>query len=193
MVARLFANPRGPVGFQELKDTSFFQALLVTRDYKKGRSRAKACKYRFSERKGTPLFQTHLPEQKARSVLQHLSEGCGVRQTGRLLDGRVRRRRHRHPPPLRTGLESFPSSGGTERVSGTHPERVSGTHLDFQNGRSGQEWQLGFTPISCSSWISSTRESGSSRHSSQKCGSGGSDGPRALRSFAHPGRSDSTH
>jgi transposase-like protein len=46
----------------------------------------KACKYRFSERKGTPLFQTHLPEPKARSVLQHLSEGCGVRQTGRLVD-----------------------------------------------------------------------------------------------------------
>ena len=32
------------------------------------------------------MFQTHLPEQKARSVLQHLSEGCGVRQTGRLVD-----------------------------------------------------------------------------------------------------------
>jgi transposase-like protein len=46
----------------------------------------KACKYRFSERRGTPLFQTHLPEPKARSVLQHLSEGCGVRQTGRLVD-----------------------------------------------------------------------------------------------------------
>ena len=46
----------------------------------------KACRYRFSERKGTPLFHTHLPEEKARSVLQHLSEGCGVRQTGRLVD-----------------------------------------------------------------------------------------------------------
>jgi transposase-like protein len=45
-----------------------------------------ACKYRFSERKGTPLFHTHLPEEKARSVLRHLSEGCGVRQTGRLVD-----------------------------------------------------------------------------------------------------------
>ena len=32
---------------------------------------------------------------------------------------------------------------GTERVSGTRPERVSGTHLGFQDGRSGQEWQLG--------------------------------------------------
>jgi len=29
------------VGFQELKNTSFFQAFLVTRDYKMGRSRAK--------------------------------------------------------------------------------------------------------------------------------------------------------
>jgi len=46
----------------------------------------KVCKYRFSERKGTPLFQTHLPAEKARSVLQHLSEGCGVRQTGRLVE-----------------------------------------------------------------------------------------------------------
>jgi len=45
-----------------------------------------SCKYRFSERKGTPLFHTHLPDEKARSVLQHLSEGCGVRQTGRLVD-----------------------------------------------------------------------------------------------------------
>src|SRR4051794_22785625 len=32
-----------------------------------------ACKDRFSERKGTPLFHSHLPEDKARSVLQHLS------------------------------------------------------------------------------------------------------------------------
>jgi hypothetical protein len=46
----------------------------------------KVCKGRFSERKGTPLFHTHLPQEKARSVLHHLSEGCGVRQTGRLLD-----------------------------------------------------------------------------------------------------------
>ena len=44
-----------------------------------------ACKYRFSERKGTPLFHSHLPDDKARSVLQHLGEGCGIRQTGRLV------------------------------------------------------------------------------------------------------------
>src|SRR4051812_42904016 len=45
----------------------------------------KACKYRFSERKGTALFHSHLPEEKALAVLQHLDEGCGVRSTGRLV------------------------------------------------------------------------------------------------------------
>jgi transposase-like protein len=45
----------------------------------------KACKYRFSERKGTALFHSHLPEQKALDVLQHLDDGCGIRQTGRLV------------------------------------------------------------------------------------------------------------
>ena len=44
-----------------------------------------ACKARFSERKGTPLFHCHLPEEKALAVLEHLDEGCGVRQTGRLV------------------------------------------------------------------------------------------------------------
>jgi LacI family transcriptional regulator len=45
----------------------------------------RACKYRFSERKGTPLFDSHLPEDKARSVLHHLGEGDGTRATSRLV------------------------------------------------------------------------------------------------------------
>ena len=45
----------------------------------------KACKYRSSERKGTALFHSHLPEEKALAVLQHLDEGCGIRSTGRLV------------------------------------------------------------------------------------------------------------
>src|SRR3954470_5286263 len=44
----------------------------------------KACKSRFSERKGTPLFHSCLPQGKAVSVLEHLVEGNGVRQTERL-------------------------------------------------------------------------------------------------------------
>jgi len=45
----------------------------------------RTCKARFSERKGTPLFDTRLPEDKAVSVLNHIAEGCGVRKTGRLV------------------------------------------------------------------------------------------------------------
>ncbi len=47
--------------------------------------RCRTCKARFSERKGTPLFDTRLPADKAVSLLQHLVEGCGVRQTSRLV------------------------------------------------------------------------------------------------------------
>jgi transposase-like protein len=45
----------------------------------------KACKARFSERKGTPLFACRLDESVARSALAHLQDGCGVRQTERLV------------------------------------------------------------------------------------------------------------
>lgn len=45
----------------------------------------RTCQQRFSERKGTPLYRAKLPEDKALSVLQHLQESCGVRQTGRLV------------------------------------------------------------------------------------------------------------
>ena len=44
----------------------------------------RTCKKRFSERKGTPLFGAQLPEAKLISVLEHIAEGCGQRQTGRL-------------------------------------------------------------------------------------------------------------
>jgi transposase-like protein len=45
----------------------------------------RSCKARFSERKGTPLFDTRLPQDKVLAVLHHLAEGCGVRQTARLV------------------------------------------------------------------------------------------------------------
>jgi transposase-like protein len=45
----------------------------------------RTCGRRASERKGTPLFRSHLPESRAVSILEHLDEGCGVRQTGRLV------------------------------------------------------------------------------------------------------------
>src|SRR3954449_3697359 len=47
--------------------------------------RCRACKARSSERKGTPLFGSHLPEETAVAVMSHLTEGVGVRKTGRLV------------------------------------------------------------------------------------------------------------
>jgi transposase-like protein len=44
-----------------------------------------ACKARFSERKGTPLYNAKLPVDKVIAILDHVREGCGVRQTGRLV------------------------------------------------------------------------------------------------------------
>jgi hypothetical protein len=45
----------------------------------------RTCQERFSERKGTPLFDTRLPPEQALAVVRHLEEGCGVRQTARLV------------------------------------------------------------------------------------------------------------
>lgn len=46
--------------------------------------KCRTCHERFSERKGTPLFDSRLSEEKVVAVLAHLSEGCGVRKTSRL-------------------------------------------------------------------------------------------------------------
>jgi IS1 family transposase/transposase-like protein len=45
----------------------------------------RSCGARFSERKGTPLYRAHLPEDKVASILEHINEGCGVRKTARLV------------------------------------------------------------------------------------------------------------
>ena len=45
----------------------------------------KACQARFSERKGTPLFDSRLDPEKATAILKHVAEGVGVRKTGRLV------------------------------------------------------------------------------------------------------------
>jgi len=45
----------------------------------------RTCKSRFSERKGTPLFGLRLSEKKMISLLEHISESCGVRKTSRLV------------------------------------------------------------------------------------------------------------
>lgn len=44
----------------------------------------KTCKKRFSARKGTAFFRSHLPQEEVVSILQHVQEGKGMRGTGRL-------------------------------------------------------------------------------------------------------------
>jgi transposase-like protein len=61
--------------------------LTVRARYGKHKRRllyCKRCKARFSKRKGTPLFDCRLGDDKAAAVLAHLNDGCGVRQTERL-------------------------------------------------------------------------------------------------------------
>ena len=45
----------------------------------------RTCKRSFSERKGTPLEDSRLPQDKAVSLLEHIREGCGTRATSRLV------------------------------------------------------------------------------------------------------------
>ena len=62
--------------------------LLVIDHFGKGRHRllhCRTCKARSSEFKGTPLFNPKLPHDKVLAVLEYLAEGCGVRQTARLV------------------------------------------------------------------------------------------------------------
>ena len=46
--------------------------------------RCRTCRAEFSERRGTALFGVRTPTDQAISVLEHVADGCGVRQTARL-------------------------------------------------------------------------------------------------------------
>jgi LacI family transcriptional regulator len=62
--------------------------LTVTSRYGPGKARrmlrCSTCKTRFSERKGTPLFDARLSAEKVTAVLAHVAEGIGTRKTARL-------------------------------------------------------------------------------------------------------------
>jgi LacI family transcriptional regulator len=62
--------------------------LTVTMRYGPTQSRrmlrCSTCKSRFSERKGTPLFDSRLPPERVVAILAHVAEGVGTRKTARL-------------------------------------------------------------------------------------------------------------
>lgn len=47
--------------------------------------RCRCCGTEFSERKGTPLFNSKIPETKAESVIDHIDRGCGLLATSQLV------------------------------------------------------------------------------------------------------------
>lgn len=76
----------------------------------------RTCKARFSERKGTALFNSRLPQAQAIQVFEHLAEGCGLRATGRLTGvhrdtvGRLARLAGDHAKALHDELVAFSPS-----------------------------------------------------------------------------------
>jgi LacI family transcriptional regulator len=91
--------------------------LTVTARYGPGKARrmlrCRTCKARFSERKGTPLFDARLPPEKVTAVLAHVAEGIGTRKTARLTGvhadtvTRYTRRAGEHAAELHDELVTF--------------------------------------------------------------------------------------
>jgi LacI family transcriptional regulator len=75
--------------------------------------RCQTCKARFSERKGTPLFDARLSAEKVTAVLAHVAEGIGTRKTARLTGvhpdtvARYTRRAGDHAAELHDELVAF--------------------------------------------------------------------------------------
>ena len=63
--------------------------IIFVRKYGTGETqnlfKCTTCKRTFSERRGTPLFECHLPDEKVYQILKCLSEGNGIRATSRIV------------------------------------------------------------------------------------------------------------
>ena len=73
--------------------------------------RCRTCGEEFSERRGTALFNTKVSEDKAVEIVDHLTDGCGVRSTARLTK------------------VCKATVARLLRVSGRHAERVHDQHV----------------------------------------------------------------
>ena len=84
----------------------------------------RTCKARFSERKGTPLFRSCLPEDKAIDLIGHLADRNGVRATARL----SRRESQHGGPLLQDGGRACPATSTTS--SWLFPPRTQEVQFD---------------------------------------------------------------
>ena len=95
----------------------------------------RSCKARFSERKGTPLFNARLRTDKAVSVLEHLADGCGVRQTARL--AKVNRKTVGRLA-LKAGSQAKALHDELVAFSPTHPGSADGREVVVRRKETGQ-------------------------------------------------------
>jgi transposase-like protein len=95
----------------------------------------RSCKARFGERKGTPLFNARLPAEKAVSVLEHLADGCGVRQTARL--AKVNRKTVGRLA-LKAGSQAKALHDELVAFSPTHPRGADGREVVVRRKEAGE-------------------------------------------------------
>jgi LacI family transcriptional regulator len=76
-------NPRcvvyGRKGQGNLRLCGWTNAAKTIRQFK-----CRTCGRRFSSRKGTVFYRSRMGEGQVIQILEHVFEGCGMRQTGRL-------------------------------------------------------------------------------------------------------------
>ena len=87
--------------------------------------RCSTCGTEFSERKGTPLWGTRMPPERALAIAKHLKEGCGIRKTARLTGA------------SKTGVTSIGIRLGLH-AKAVHDERVVG--LDVDESQFDEKW-----------------------------------------------------
>jgi hypothetical protein len=87
--------------------------------------RCSRCGSEFSERKGTPLWNTRMPPDKAEAIAEHLKEGCGIRKTARLVGA------------SKTGVTNIAVRLGLH-ARAVHDEKVRG--LDVAEAQFDEKW-----------------------------------------------------
>ncbi len=127
----------------------------------------RTCKKYFSERKGTVLEHSRLPEGKAISILEHMREGCGVRSTARLTRTSSNTVRFQDDLKNTFGRCEFPISVshdallvGTSLISKRHPTasayrcrvEMDGECFAFPPPDSNRATDGGLLPICSATW-----------------------------------------
>jgi transposase-like protein len=89
--------------------------------------RCSKCRTEFSERKGTPLWGTTMPPERAAAIANHLAEGCGIRKSSRLTGA------------SKNGVTSIGKRLGFHAVS-LHDERA--LDLDVSEAQFDEKWSF---------------------------------------------------